>query len=157
MVPAMGAAWRWLKTGLVCLLLLGATVPWTRAAEESPEPPRSSETVKLELVQVIDGQLAAFRAGDFPRAYTFAATGIKAMFGPAEFERMVKTAYPAIARSKEADYGLAFDTGEEAVVNVRVTGAADERSVSYQYTLQKEDGGWKITGVSELRDDSLGV
>lgn len=120
-------------------------------------PPPSSDIVKQELVAIVDAQLAAFREDDFTRAYAFAAGGIRGMFPQADFERMVKTTYPAIAKSRSADYGLAFDTGEEAVINVRVVGAADGRSVSYQYTLEKEDGVWKITGVSELRDTSLSV
>lgn len=105
----------------------------------------------MELAKVIEGQLAAFRDNDFPRAYTFAASGIKEMFGPAEFERMVKVGYPVIARSASAEYGLTLDSGEEAVVNVRIVGAADGQAVDYLYTLGKEDGTWKITGVSELR------
>lgn len=120
-------------------------------------PPPSSETVKKELVEVVEGQLTAFRDGDFKRAYTFAASGIKEMFPVTEFERMVKTGYPIIAKSRSADFGLAFDTGEEAVLNVRVVGEADGRSVSYQYLLQKENGAWKITGVHELEDTALSV
>lgn len=120
-------------------------------AARSTEPAPSTEAMKKELAKVIEGQLAAFRADDYPRAYAFAAAGIKEMFNPAEFERMVRGAYPVIAHSVSAEYGLTFDSGEEAVVNVRVVGATDGQTVEYLYTLSKENGEWKITGVSELR------
>ena len=107
--------------------------------------------MKKELARVIEGQLAAFRADDYRQAYTFAAAGIKTMFGPEQFETMVKMAYPVIAHSASAEYGLTLDSGEEAVVNVRIVGASDGQVVDYLYTLGKEDGAWKITGVSELK------
>ena len=51
---------------------------------------------------------------------------------------------------------MAFDTGEEAVVNVRVSNA-ETRSVEYQYLLKKEDGAWKIGGVAEVKPEGLSV
>ena len=75
----------------------------------------SSDAVKKELTSVIDGQLAAFRAGDFAQAYTFAAAEIRGMFPVGVFETMVKSGYPLIAHSAKAQYGLAFDTGAEAL------------------------------------------
>ena len=144
MVPAMMG-----RRVLGVLLTLGLILSATVARPTEPTP--STEAMKKELAKVIEGQLAAFRAEDYPRAYTFAAAGIKEMVNPSEFEQMVKTAYPAIAHSASAEYGLTLDSGEEAVVNVRVVGAADGQVVDYLYTLGKEDGSWKITGVSELR------
>ena len=132
------------------LLTLGLLLLVTTVARPM-EPTPSTEVMKKELAKVIENQLTAFRAEDYTRAYTFAAAGIKQMVNPSEFERMVKTAYPAIAHSASAEYGLTLDSGEEAVVNVRVVGATDGQAVDYLYTLGKEDGAWKITGVSELR------
>ncbi len=143
MVPGMG------QRALGVLLALGLALVATVARSTEPTP--STEAMKKELAKVIEAQLAAFRAEDYPRAYTFAAAGIKEMVGPTEFETMVKTGYPVIAHSASAEYGLTLDSGEEAVVNVRVVGAADGQEVDYLYTLGKEDGAWKITGVSELR------
>ena len=132
----------------------GIVVPAVRA--EPPSSHVSSEPVKQELTAVIDGQLAAFRAGDYPKAYTFAAGGIKEMFAVENFEMMVKTAYPLIAGSAKAEYGLAFDTGEDAVVNVTVEDAKGQRA-QYQYTLSKEKGAWKITGVVEQKPEGTSV
>ena len=141
------------------LVAAAAVFLWTAAAA-SAEPPAavhpSTAPVKQELTAVVDAQLAAFRANDYPKAYTFAAAAIQGMFSRERFEEMVRTAYPVIAHSAKAEYGLAFDTGEEAVVNVTVEGADGSRT-SYQYLLKKEDGGWKINGVSELRSEGMSV
>lgn len=120
----------------------------------TPHP--SSEAVKKELAAVIDAQLAAFRANDFEKAYGFAASAIKDLFAADAFEKMVRTAYPVIAHSSTADYGMTFDTGEEAVVNVRISNA-EKKSVEYQYLLKKEDGQWRIGGVAEVRAQGLSV
>ncbi len=132
----------------------GAVVPAAHAEPSSAHV--CSEPVKQELTAVIDGQLAAFRAGDYPKAYTFAAGGIKEMFPVDHFEMMVKTAYPLIAGSAKAEYGLAFDTGEDAVVNVTIEDAKGQRA-QYQYTLSKEKGVWKITGVVEQKPEGTTV
>ena len=136
-----------------------ALVGWGIVPAAPAEPPSShvcSETVKQELTAVIDAQLAAFRENDYPKAYTFAADGIKEMFPVENFETMVKTAYPLIAGAAKAEYGLAFDTGEDAVVNVTVENAQGQRA-HYQYTLSKEKGAWKITGVVEQKPEGTSV
>ena len=131
-----------------------AVTPGDAAPAASPRP--SSDAVKKELTDTIDAQLAAFRANDYSKAYTFAATEIKGMFGAPEFEKMVRSAYPVIAHSTAADYGIAFDTGEEAVINVRISNA-EIKGTEYQYLLKKEDGHWKISGVAEIKPQGLSV
>ncbi len=148
---------------LAAVLCLGPTPCGLASPDASPTPTpatttphRASETVKTELKAVIDGQLAAFRANDYPKAFTFASAMIQSMFAPEEFEKMVKTAYPIIAHSVSTEYGVMFDTGEDAVVNVRVQNAG-KQSVEYQYLLKKEGDGWKINGVSEVKAEGLSV
>ena len=67
-------------------------------------------------------------------------------------ETMVKSNYPAIAKSEEAVFGLTLDDGEKAAVNVRVVGPKHE-SVSYQYLLERDGDDWRIGGVYVLRQD----
>ena len=112
--------------------------------------------MKKLLIATIDGQLAAFRANDYPKAFTYASTSIQGMFAPEDFEKMVKAAYPVIAHSVSSEYGVMFETDDEAVVNVRVQDA-DKRSVEYQYLLKQESGAWKINGVSEVKAEGLSV
>jgi ABC-type transporter MlaC component len=132
----------------------GATLQ-SRAADPAA-PHLTAAPVKRELAAVIEAQLAAFRANDYAKAYTFAATEIQGLFPVTQFETMVKQAYPVIAQSKTATFGLAFDTGDEAVVTVRVENAS-KTSVEYQYLLKKQNGEWKINGVSETKGGSLQV
>ncbi len=137
------------------------TAPAPAAPEGSPAAPApskphpSSADVKSELTTVIDAQLAAFRADDYAKAFTFAASGIKEMFTPADFEGMVRKTYPVIAHSTSVDYGMAFDTGEDAVIYVRVQNTEKKSDAQYQYLLKKEDGAWKIGGVSEVKAEGL--
>ena len=152
---------------LTCLAVRGygasdATPTPTPAAVATPTPTPGNgahaptEPVKTLLTATIDGQLAAFRANDYPKAFSYASATIQSMFAPEDFEKMVKVAYPVIAHSVSSEYGVMFDTGEEAVVNVRVQDA-DKKSVEYQYLLKKESGTWKINGVSEVKAEGLSV
>lgn len=148
-----------------CLLaagwLLGPVGTGQAATEAVPTPAPSAgkphdaaEAVKKELTGIVEAQLAAFRANQYPKAFAFASTDLQSIFSPDEFEQMVKKTYPVIAHSASAEYGSVFDTGTEAVVNVRVQDA-DKKSVQYQYLFKKEDGGWKIGGVTEVKTAGL--
>jgi hypothetical protein len=66
----------------------------------------------------------------------------------AAFERLVKAAFPQIARSRSAEYGIILDNGEDARVEVTIVGETGTR-IHYQYVLHREHGGWKIGGVNE--------
>ena len=114
----------------------------------TPELEASKPPVKAEIVAVIEGQLAAFRAGDFGKAYTFASQPIREMFPLAEFQNMVSSGYPIIVKSVKADFGICLDNGYEASVFVRIEGP-DGKSKEYQYALTREPIGWRITGVTE--------
>lgn len=118
---------------------------------------KPSETkMKTALQAVITQQLEAFRAGNYAAAYVFADAAIKSMLPLERFEQMVKTGFPIIAHSASAKFGLTFDNGDEAVVNVRVFDAA-RQSVDYQYTLRRDGEVWRITGVSLLKDQTTEV
>ena len=135
------------------MLLLVLSVAWSRAedpAETLSEPKSSTSEVKVQLKTVVDGQLTAFRKGDWAAAYKFAAKGIRDKFSLADFEKMVRTNYAAIADSKESVFGLMMDDGKTALVNVRVVGK-NEESLNYRYYLQREDQEWRISGVVVLR------
>ena len=116
----------------------------------------STPAMKEKLHAVIRGQLEAFRKDDFAGAYKFAAAGIREQFPLAAFETMVKSNYPAIAKSEDAVFGLTLDDGDKAVVNVRVVGPKQE-SVSYQYLLERDGEDWRISGVYVLRKDEPAI
>jgi len=136
---------------VIVLLAVCACMAWG-ADGMKPSEMKTSEN----LHSVISGQLAAFRAGDYAAAYVFADRDIKAQFPLERFEQMVKTGYPIIAHSVSAKFGLTFDNGDEAVVNVRVTGPEDQ-AVTYQYLLRRNGDSWRITGVVLLKDQTTEV
>ena len=159
-LPAVAAA--------ALFLVLGALRP-VFGSDPSPAPPTvvpepahpkphpCTADVKSELTNVIDAQLAAFRTDDYAKAYTFAATEIKGMFTQEDFEGMVRKSYPVIAHSTSVDYGMAFDTGEEAVIYVHVQNTGTKADGQFQYMLKKENGAWKISGVVEVKPEGLSV
>jgi hypothetical protein len=149
LLPSLFLAISWLA---ICL------TPNFARGEEEPAPGvhPSSAALKKELTGIVETQLAAFRANDYAKAYVFAASELKAIFSVQDFEEMVKTSYPIIAQSSEVEFGTVFDRdGEEAVVNALVKNTADKRSAQYRYTFRKEEGGWRITGVTEIKPDGL--
>ncbi|MEM6479792.1 MAG: DUF4864 domain-containing protein, partial [Pseudomonadota bacterium] len=53
----------------------------------------------------ISGQMEAFRADDFERAFSFAAPNIKRMFGtPDRFGMMVRNGYPMVWKNADVRY-----------------------------------------------------
>lgn len=130
---------------ILSLLLLLAFQP---ALSANPET-KSTPAVKAEIVSTVDSQLQAFREGDFAKAYSFAAIDIRNQFPLERFEQMVRQGYPAIAKSRKADFGLCFDDGDQAVLNVTIEGADGTRK-EFQYKLVKEQKGWRIQGVQDL-------
>lgn len=122
---------------------------------ESPSKP-SSEVVKQTLHLVIKSQLKAFRRGDFAAAYEFAAPGIREKFPVAAFTEMVKTSYPEIAANADVVFGLTFDDGDSAVVNVRVIGK-DKAARRHQYSLERTGKDWRITGVVPLPENEPAI
>jgi hypothetical protein len=151
---------RWLKIvamgfamGLLVVFVALSFVKPQRdhAPRESAGPPvtLSDEAVRNELIQVIQGQLAAFRKNDYPKAYNYAATAIRNQLPLPSFERMVRTGFPVIARSSSAEFGVILDNGRDATVNVGIVGEGG-RVIHYRYFLHQELEGWKITGVARV-------
>jgi hypothetical protein len=122
---------------------------------ESASKP-SSDAMKQTLHTVITNQLEAFRRGDFAAAYEFAAPGIREKFSLAAFTAMVSKGYPEIATNVEAVFGLTFDDGARAVVDVRVVGK-DKASRRYQYLLERAGNNWRISGVVPLGENETAI
>jgi hypothetical protein len=140
---------------LFLLVLLISAVAMVRGLGAEGLKPSEMKT-KDALHAVIDAQLAAFRKDDYAGAFVFADNAIKNQFSLENFERMVRTSFPAIAHSTSAKCGLSFDNGDEAVVNVRVFSVGRE-PVDYQYTLRRDGEAWRITGVTLLKDQTTEV
>lgn len=110
---------------------------------------KSTAEVRRQVVGVIESQFAAFRDGDYARAYSFAAPGIQQQHDVAAFERMVKDGYPIIAYWRAVSFGEVEDNGREAVVLVSVQGRRG-RARYFRYLLIREAQAWRINGVEEI-------
>lgn len=109
----------------------------------------SQAQVRRQVVNVIEAQFEAFKAGDFARARSFAAAALQAQFNVAAFERMVKEGYPVIAFWRALSVEAVQDNGREAVVEVFVQSQRG-RLHRFRYWLLREEAGWRINGVLEM-------
>ena len=167
-------AWKSVRWTMVLMLggslgiLLFLAVSYTRNFMNPDGPPGwggsaqiapfklTKGAVEKELREVIESQLSAFREGDYPAAYNYAASGLKAQVTLPAFEQMVKTSYPVIAQSRSAEFGVSLDNGRQALVNVTVRGRAG-RTRHYQYILEREGSIWRIFGVKEVRPEGMTI
>ena len=103
-----------------------------------------------DLFAVVNGQLTAFRASDFPGAYRHAAMGVQQRFTLPQFEAMMRRHYAPIGRAQRVEFGQVVVEGETAVVQVFFF---SEGGVvrSFVYSLVPEGGAWKIEGVQEIQ------
>lgn len=95
----------------------------------------------------VQGQLDAFAADDAARAFSFAAPGIREMFGSAErFMAMVRTSYPVVYRPASVAFLVPESVGGEVIQGVHFT---DEQGGLWLaiYRLQRQgDHVWRISG-----------
>jgi len=96
--------------------------------------------------KVISQQLAALRAEDGDRAFSYASPGIRAQFGNAQtFMAMVRDAYSPllVARYTEFLDGAVIDG---IVIQPLRLIAPDNSVLVALYTMEKQKGAWRITG-----------
>ncbi|MEM1430497.1 MAG: DUF4864 domain-containing protein [Pseudomonadota bacterium] len=135
-------------TRLVAALLFALTLslPAPRMAVAQTDP-----------TEIIGAQIEAFLADDVATAFTFAAPGIKRLFGtPENFGRMVQQGYPMVWRPAEVRYGAAQPRGAAVVQQVYITDAAG-RLHTLEYTLVPAGDSWQIAGVSILESAQIGA
>ena len=106
----------------------------------------SKPEVRKEVLAVVEGQLAAFRAGEVRKAYGLAALALRTQTSLRAFESMVRNNYAEIWNSLRVEHGLVRDDGSHATVLVHVF--AKEADAAFDYVLIKESAGWRIGSVS---------
>ena len=128
------------------LILLLSLLTAVEAAE--PEMRLSPKKIRDAVRTVVEAQLAALRAGDFPAAYALASAGIKAQFDERIYAAMIRRGYAPLLRSSAADIGVVRDkAGQEAQVTVTLQDQ-QKRSTVYRYILVREEDGWRVNGVT---------
>ena len=106
--------------------------------------------VPHELFAVVQKQLAAFRAQDYPGAYLHAASGVQQKFTLPQFEGMIRRNYAEMTLRGRVEFGPVESNEATAVVQVFFFG---ERGTvrPYLYNLSAEGDGWKVDGVQAMR------
>ena len=133
---------RWMMR--MTLVVLGLGLGLVRGADGGMRA--SKPEFRKEVVAVIEGQLAAFRAGETQKAYAYAAVPLRAQRPVRQFVQIVENNYPEIWANTRAEFGLVRDDGARATVRVQVF--SKEERADYDYGLLKErDGVWRIESV----------
>ena len=101
-----------------------------------------------ELYSVVNNQLSAVRAEDFPRAYRDAAANVQQKFSLAQFEALIRQDYPAMTHPDRVEFGVVRAEGSAALVQVFFI-SDDGTARSFLYSLVAEDRAWKIDGVEQ--------
>ncbi len=112
---------------------------------------------KDEVTGVIQRQIEAFLADDFVTAFTFAAPGIKQMFGnPDRFGLMVQQGYPMVWRPADVQF---LELRTEPTGPVQRVLIKDQAGASHllEYYMIETDNGWQISGVQLLPSPGLGA
>lgn len=123
-------------------LCAAAFIVTNRQRNETPAPsPR-------ELYAVVNQQLSAFRADDFPRAYLINSNSVQQKFSLPQFESMVRHSYASMTVPTRVEFGAFQING--ATAHVQVFFFRDDGAQAFLYELVAEDGTWKIEGVEPI-------
>ncbi len=106
---------------------------------------------------VIQSQLDAFKAGDLPRAFSYASPAIREIFGtPENFGQMVAGGYPMIWRPRVFEFLDIWSAEGRQFQRVRVQGA-DGAVYHFDYEMIEVDGIWRINGVYPVTEAAPSV
>ncbi|MBM3491804.1 MAG: DUF4864 domain-containing protein [Alphaproteobacteria bacterium] len=101
--------------------------------------------------QVIERQLAAFRADDGETAFAFASPLIRSQFGTADaFMRMVRTGYPSVYRARQVQFRALAVISGRLVQQVALVGPDGKAGLALYFMEAQADGAWRIDGCTLL-------
>jgi len=155
------ASWR-LAIGLTMVLTLTPALAAQSFAADPPaatHPAAPTDAERTAIRQVIEKQIAAFRADDAPGAMEEAAPSIRSMFGndPATFLSMVKQGYQPVYRPRSVTFGALEDHNGTPVQHVDVIGP-DGTPHTALYSMERQpDGVWRISGCAILDAAAVGA
>jgi hypothetical protein len=144
------------------LLISGA--PFAAAAP--PPAPAAAPASPADIApdpalwqDVITGQIEAFRKGDAPTAFSYAATAFQKSFtDPAVFMvSIAASGYTPIFTSVSHSFGKFTLIDATTVVQVVHLVGPKQELYEAAYALGKEDGGWRVQGVQLAKVDGLAV
>jgi hypothetical protein len=126
-------------------LLTAAFLAFPATAQEEP------------IRNTIQGQIDAFLADDFAKAFTYASPTIKGIFGtPENFGAMVKQGYPMVYRPADVEMQELREVAGNLWQRVRVV---DQAGAAWylDYMMIETAEGWQINAVQLLPAPDIGV
>ncbi len=129
-----------------CIALAAAFGPHSIAAPRSDESTLAASEWSA-IRKTIGAQLAALKAGDATKAFSFAAPGIRAQFGtPGNFLEMVRSTYGALIAARYTEFLEGAVIDERIIQPLRLI-APDNTVQVALYTMERQtDGRWRIAG-----------
>jgi hypothetical protein len=116
------------------------------------------EADRAQIQDVIRNQLEAFGRDDAVAAYGFAAPGIRRMFPTSEiFIDMVRRGYPPVYRPQAWAFGELKDGAAGPLQSVRLTDAQGVQWLAVYSMEKQEDGSWRISGCTLIKDEAKSV
>jgi ABC-type molybdate transport system substrate-binding protein len=109
--------------------------------------PRLSKSEWQAIKNVISQQLAALKAGNADKAFSYAAPGIRAQFGDAAtFIAMVREAYSPLLLARYTEFLEGAVIDGMVIQPLRLIGSDNTVRVAL-YTMEKQENGiWRISG-----------
>tara|TARA_B110000503_G_C6968993_1_gene338408 strand:- start:68 stop:598 length:531 start_codon:yes stop_codon:yes gene_type:complete len=105
---------------------------------------------KEDVQATIKGQFLAFLEGDVNRAFTYASSSIRSMFGtPENFGEMVQRGFPMVWRPAGVKFLEHKETPQGRTQDVQIFDAAGTAHY-LRYFVTPTPSGWKISGVQML-------
>lgn len=125
-----------------------AALFWASAAGAQGISPGDAASVR----QTIERQIEAFRADDGERAFGFADSSIRALFGDAaNFMAMVRTGYGMIYRPRRFAFADAAERPDGIAQAVEFDGLDGSSAVAVYEMRRQPDGTFRIAGVYLLK------
>lgn len=141
-----------------------APAPTSPSPRESPAAPSTSpedgsqpcaDADAAEIDDVVGDQLAAFAAGDYAAAHSYATPGFRESFPLERFEAMITADFPIPATARSHAVRDCRVIGGAAAAVVEVTGAGGIQVL--RYGLLQLPEGWRIDGAVPLETVELEV
>jgi len=129
-----------------CIALAAASGPYAVTAPGSSEPTLAASEWSA-IKSVIGAQVAALKAGDATKAFSYATPGIRAQFGtPGNFHAMVRSAYGALLAASYTEFLEGAVIDGQTIQPLRLI-APDNTVQVALYTMERQrDGRWRIAG-----------
>jgi acyl-CoA thioesterase FadM len=141
-----------LLQSIVALMLLLLTGPLASRQAVAGDPSAA------EVQSVISAQIEAFRHDDGATAYSFAGSGVQALFPSVDaFMAMVRSGYAPVYRPQHFEFSQSLTAGDRFVQDVDII-AADGTAWTAEYTLARDaDGHLKIEGCVLVKRPGIGA